>query len=157
MPFSENFAPAFTQSQVCHCIWYILWQTCNRKSQVCLSMYSVSLFLKTSWRKRLQRNKVPSSKTSSRRLLAKTYGKRLEDALQDKKMLHWRRFQYVFTKPNVCLVFYWTLGIKRLMSQGVYRKRKASLETFSQVFLGVKIKRKITLCWLFMIKTWWNV
>ena len=28
----------------------------------------------------------------------------LEDVLEDKKMLHWRRLQYVFTKMNVCWV-----------------------------------------------------
>ena len=26
----------------------------------------------------------------------------LQDVLEDKKMLHWRRLQYVFTKTNVC-------------------------------------------------------
>ena len=30
--------------------------------------------------------------------------RRLQDVLEDKKMLHWRRLQYVFTKTNVCWV-----------------------------------------------------
>ena len=36
--------------------------------------------------------------------ILKTSWRRLEDVLEDKKMLHWRRLQYVFTKTTVCMV-----------------------------------------------------
>ena len=32
----------------------------------------------------------------------KTSSKRLQDVLEDKSVLYWRRLQYVFTKANVC-------------------------------------------------------
>ena len=44
-------------------------------------------------------------KMSSRRLARRLQGVLqlcLQDVLEDKKMLHWRRLQYLFTKTNVC-------------------------------------------------------
>ena len=81
-------------------------------------------FPKTSWR-RFQNVFKTSSKTSSRRLqdvfvrrlaimssrrlqdvfarcLAIISSRRRQDVLENKKMLQWRRLQYVFTKTNVC-------------------------------------------------------
>ena len=63
--------------------------------------------------KRLPRRLQDVFKTSSRRLprrlqdVLKTCLQDvlllcLQDVLEDKKMLHWRRLQYVFTKANVC-------------------------------------------------------
>ena len=75
-------------------------------------------FSKTSWR-RLQRTTFRLS-----RPLEDVLQLRLQDVLEDKKMLHWRRLQYVFTKTNVCWVwsaiqttgFYmkWNIGFKRV-------------------------------------------
>ena len=56
-----------------------------------------------------------SSKTSSRRLqdvfktcLQDVLQLCLQDVLEDKKMLHWRLLQYVFTKTNVC----WDISVR---------------------------------------------
>ena len=43
-------------------------------------------------------------KKTSCNYVSKTSSRCLQDVLQDKKMLHWRRLQYVFTKTNVCWV-----------------------------------------------------
>ena len=79
-------------------------------------VFSVTLFvfqdlLKTSWRRLQDVFAIRLPKMSSRRLqdvfakrLAIMSSRRLQDVLEDKKMLHWRRLQYVFTKTNVCWV-----------------------------------------------------
>ena len=70
--------------------------------------------LKTFWR-RLQdvfAKRLPkmssrrTCKTSSSRRIEDVLQLYLEDVLKDKKMLHWRRLQYLFTKTTVCLVRY---------------------------------------------------
>ena len=78
--------------------------TCQISQQTFLVFQDV---FKISW-KRLQRNIFLSPKTSSRRV-CKTSSRRLhehvcqlflEDVLEDKKMLHWRYLQDVFSTPS---------------------------------------------------------
>ena len=70
--------------------------TCQISQQTFLVFQDV---FKISW-KRLQRNIFLSPKTSSRRLHEHVLQLFLEDVLEDKKMLHWRRLQDVFSTPS---------------------------------------------------------
>ena len=64
---------------------------------------------KTSFTRRLE----DVFKTYSRRRFAIMSWRRLEDVLEDKKMLYWRRLQYVFTKTNV----YWDVVLTAFFSE----------------------------------------
>ena len=129
-------------------------------------VFSVTLFvfqdlLKTSSRRLQDVFAIRLPKMSSKRLprrlqdvfprrLAIMSSRRLLDVLEDKKMLQWRRLQYVFTKTNVCWVTHpgiytrWTyfksgfsslrivqLHEKYLNSSEEYERRKLkSISTF---------------------------
>ena len=111
-------------------------------------VFSVTLFVfqdvfKTSSRRICNTSSWNVFKASSRRLqdvfarrLAIMYSRRLPDVLEDKKMLHWRRLQYVLNKTNVCWVVVgnWGKTIKRLIQK--------KLSTFCNISCSInKIKR----------------
>ena len=93
-----------------------------RRLQDVFKTYLQYVFLK-----RLQDVFKTSSKTSSRRAcktsccyVFKTSSRQKnEDVLKDKKMLHWRRLQYVFSKTNVC----WDSLSRTVLYQGDLLKK----------------------------------
>ena len=126
--------------------------------------------MKRSWRRLQDLFAIRLPQTSSRRLqdvfarrLAIMSSRRLPDVLEDKKMLHWRRLQYVLNKTNVCWVVVgnWGKTIKRLiqkklstfcnMSCSINKIKRHMLFT-NQNFMFYHFTRKKIFC----SKKWWE-